>query len=366
MSRIALLKGAGNVAVGTDSLFDFLIEEGAGKFIDYILPEQLDPLWWLRRWEVERAIETMEVTYRIMARYPCFCMEKDLERLNLLSRGGIPRSVLILQCPIDITVEYNGETLSTVPEMFNTETEWGRIFITDENNDEKILVFYTDSIFDIKITGTGTGTMDYTAQYFNENGIFIEERRLFNVPITETTVITTETVQGEPVVMVIDENGDGAFDILIESRYFINAVVDTGGFVLGGGEFSSGTTIELFAVPFMGYVFDGWYENGVRIDKAESAYSFTITAHKTLEARFILCECGQTDCWDCNPEKFNITLLQNLINDANELLDDTYISELHGADIPTNRHWTTQQDRQNLIDAITAALAVLDGIDNED
>ena len=67
---------------------------------------------------------------------------------------------------------------------------------------------------------------------------------------------------------------------------------------------------------------------------------------------------------DGNVETFNvaghITLLQNYINYANELLANTFVDVSPGVNTPGNRYWSTQEARDALIAAITAAQIVLD------
>jgi len=59
-----------------------------------------------------------------------------------------------------------------------------------------------------------------------------------------------------------------------------------GGFVIGGGIFQAGTTVTLTAAPNPGWVFNGWYEGGVRVGMTLE-WSFSATANRTIEARFV-------------------------------------------------------------------------------
>lgn len=68
--------------------------------------------------------------------------------------------------------------------------------------------------------------------------------------------------------------------------YQIIARAGEGGKVSGGGTFLYGTTVTLTASPNSNYSFDGWYENGIKVDGAGAAYSFAVTKNRTLEARF--------------------------------------------------------------------------------
>jgi hypothetical protein len=69
-------------------------------------------------------------------------------------------------------------------------------------------------------------------------------------------------------------------------NYIISATAGVGGSVSCGGTFTSGASVALTATPNSGYVFDGWFANGVRITGAGATYTFTATSNRTLEARF--------------------------------------------------------------------------------
>jgi len=58
-----------------------------------------------------------------------------------------------------------------------------------------------------------------------------------------------------------------------------------GGYAIGGGTYRSGTSITLSVTPNSGWEFDGWFENGARVSP-DAVWTFTVTADRTLEARF--------------------------------------------------------------------------------
>lgn len=57
------------------------------------------------------------------------------------------------------------------------------------------------------------------------------------------------------------------------------------GSVSGGFNYAKGTTITVKATPKSGYVFDGWYKDGIRISNNPS-YSFTVNEDVVLTAKF--------------------------------------------------------------------------------
>ena len=104
---------------------------------------------------------------------------------------------------------------------------------------------------------------------------------------------------------VADEDGNIAANYIMTSpvwnSHFMNVIlggespsagesvistVYTGkGAVSGDGTYSNGTDATVSAVPSVGYVFTGWFEDGTCVS-TDADYTFTVTADRTLEARF--------------------------------------------------------------------------------
>ena len=58
-----------------------------------------------------------------------------------------------------------------------------------------------------------------------------------------------------------------------------------GGMVSGSGTYNENASVTLQTTPNSDFTFDGWYENGTRVDP-NVTYTFTATASRTLAARF--------------------------------------------------------------------------------
>lgn len=80
---------------------------------------------------------------------------------------------------------------------------------------------------------------------------------------------------------------NNTLDYHVYPDYSIRVQVGTtGGTVTGNGIFAKDGIAEVTATPNPGFVFQGWYENDVKILEAESTYSFSVVRNRILEAKF--------------------------------------------------------------------------------
>ena len=77
-----------------------------------------------------------------------------------------------------------------------------------------------------------------------------------------------------------NELNDGVYHIGVTTNPTI------GGLANGAGDYNSGQTCTLTAIPNPGYVFANWTENGVP-QTSEPVYSFTVTENRDLVANFV-------------------------------------------------------------------------------
>ena len=165
-----------------------------------------------------------------------------------------------IACPVDVTVKYNGETLSSAEDDLNTRTSFGTITFeqaeaeeetsssygdsaygdsafsndsslygetslyedtSDEDDEEKesdnlvkILRLKEGVSYDISIEGTGNGKMDYTISFMNEDGEYTDQRKFRNIKITKRTEIDTVAARLSKTTLNVDEDGDGEYDII--------------------------------------------------------------------------------------------------------------------------------------------------------
>lgn len=131
-----------------------------------------------------------------------------------------------IACPVDVTVTYAGETLCSAEDELNVRTGFGTLTFEDNENaspgkqDDKIKVLRLKegADYDVKIVGTGRGSMDYTIGFMDENGDYSDFRKFENIKITRRTIIDTVAAVAKESVLNIDEDGDGKYDLKLKAE----------------------------------------------------------------------------------------------------------------------------------------------------
>lgn len=131
-----------------------------------------------------------------------------------------------IACPVDVSVSYNGQTLSSSDDDLNVRTDFGTLTFEDNENTTnaneddriKVLRLKEGADYDVQITGIGHGLMDYTIGFMDENGDYSDFRRFEDVKITRRTTIDTVAAVSKTSVLNIDENGDGKYDLKLRAE----------------------------------------------------------------------------------------------------------------------------------------------------
>lgn len=130
-----------------------------------------------------------------------------------------------IACPVDVSVTYNDETLSSAEDDLTTRTDFGTLTfeenenVTDADEDDriKVLRLKEGADYDVQIVGTGHGIMDYTIGFMDENGDYSDFRRFEDIKITRRTKIDTVATVSKDSVLNIDEDGDGRYDLKLRA-----------------------------------------------------------------------------------------------------------------------------------------------------
>ncbi|MBQ6586522.1 MAG: VWA domain-containing protein [Coriobacteriales bacterium] len=142
--------------------------------------------------------------------------------------NGVRFSYSRIACPVDVTVECNGEVLSSVNTTKAVRTSFGSLTFElpadgeggDGGDLVKVLRLREGPEYEITISGTGSGTMDYTIGYVDDEGEYTDMRHFSDIEIGPMTQIVTQAGTADaPTRMAVDFDGDGVAD----KRYVASA-----------------------------------------------------------------------------------------------------------------------------------------------
>ena len=129
-----------------------------------------------------------------------------------------------IACPVDVSVTYQGQTLSSAEKEQNLRTDFGTLTFEDNEAAEsgaddrvKVLRLKEGAEYDLHLEGTGRGLMDYTIGFMDDEGNYSDLRRFRRVKITRRTVIETVAAASEQSTLNIDEDGDGRVDLRLRA-----------------------------------------------------------------------------------------------------------------------------------------------------
>ncbi len=143
------------------------------------------------------------------------------DRSELHALSNTPTSVgntlkLKVECPVDIHVyDSEGNHTGINPDgIIEENIPRSGYFVLD--GDAKVIALNSAN-YEIVLKGTGHGTMKYTIEEYGPNYGAVEKTIIFeDVPLTPTTVITSDTDIANNIVLNIDTDGNGIVDSVIQ------------------------------------------------------------------------------------------------------------------------------------------------------
>lgn len=171
-----------------------------------------------------------EALLRAMASEGCY-YSVDADSLNAFFAqiateiSGVPYMYVRVECPVEVTVSYNGETLSSAGEDPSTLASFGSLAFeevegaddasaasAEEADTIKILRLREGVPYTVEIEGTGSGTMDYTIAFVDEHGDYADFRTFGGIDVAEGTKVETVAEYAPETLLEVDEDGDGVVD----------------------------------------------------------------------------------------------------------------------------------------------------------
>lgn len=134
-----------------------------------------------------------------------------------------------IACPVDVSVTYDGQTLSSAEKNQNLRTDFGTLSFEENDEEEKeenskdlddrikVLRLKEGADYDIRVNGTGEGEMNYTIGFMNDDGDYDDFRTFEDIEISKDTVIDTVANISNETLLNIDEDGDGRYDLKLQA-----------------------------------------------------------------------------------------------------------------------------------------------------
>lgn len=131
-----------------------------------------------------------------------------------------------IACPVDVTISYGGEILSSDKSNLNTRTEFGSLTFEESENDSsesadnriKILRLKEGVDYNVQILGTDRGEMNYTIGFMDDEGEYSDFRTFEDIPVTNRTVVDTTATVDDKTILNIDNDGDGRYDVRMRAE----------------------------------------------------------------------------------------------------------------------------------------------------
>lgn len=120
--------------------------------------------------------------------------------------------VINIACPVDVQINHNNEILSSDFKNISTVSDFGRLDFFGTEDDIKSMYLEEWNNYNIYLNGTANGTMEYSICWYSSDGTLIDERAFTDIPISENTIITTNTDKDNNTYLNVDTNDDGIID----------------------------------------------------------------------------------------------------------------------------------------------------------
>lgn len=216
--------------------------------------------------------------------------------------------VIHINCPIDVEV-YDSENIlqARIVDDIPQEIKNGTVVASLNEDDEKIVYLPTNASYQIKLTATDNGTMNYSINEFsstagditrvvNYKDINLNKNDVFNAVVpayvddeqnNEIEGSTTEYELKSPDGKEINPDQNLSGEDAKSAYYMVTVEVDSDehGIAIGQGIRQEGNFAKVEAVAKEGYQFVGWYENDKLISQ-ETQYRFCVEKDTLLVAKF--------------------------------------------------------------------------------
>ena len=137
--------------------------------------------------------------------------------------NGVRYTYIRVACPVDVSVERDGETLSS-EENGKRRTSFGTMQIEAEGtdgmertNEVKVIRLRSDDEYQLRIEGTGSGDMTVECDFMDSAGDYSDRRSFTDVSVNPAMKAVVGIKVDAKTRMEIDDDGDGFADRALEA-----------------------------------------------------------------------------------------------------------------------------------------------------
>lgn len=177
------------------------------------------------------------------------------------------------------TFERNGSYEVPVLKAISSKDDEGNIYVTAVNNRKNDTTPVT-----ISVDGRNLQGEEIEIWYLTSDNV--EDENTVAAPNHVDVVKTKADSSQESFFYELAPHSITAFKIPAEKTVSVSVRAEAGGTAEGSTEIKAGSEVTVTAVPDKGYVFDGWYADGVKVSN-QAVYTFTASENAELIAKFI-------------------------------------------------------------------------------
>lgn len=214
--------------------------------------------------------------------------------------------IIKVNCPIDVTVkDENGDVVAQIINDEPQKIANSSIIATINDNGEKVVYLPSDSNYDVHMTATDNGEMNYSINEYNPTEASVSRIvNYYNISVNKDDVLVGEVPEysdldieqgvengsNTPYSLSKDANQiPSSNDIKGDDVKLFNVNVtsedNSKGIVMGSSSMYEGNFAQVAAIALESYEFDGWYAQNVQISQ-ENPYRFCVTQDIELTAKF--------------------------------------------------------------------------------
>ncbi len=193
-----------------------------------------------------------------------------------------------VNCPVDVklydseTGELSAEIVGDVP----NEVEGSPVSAFVDANGQKVFILPTDRSYEIKITATDAGEVNYSIVEGNESEGITNRTDYLNIEVEPGDEISGSVGEDGSSALSMDGNAcssESTTDIVYNE---VTLTAGENGDTVGSGSYMKHDFVIAHAVPNPGAEFDGWYDTNGNLISEEEDYRFRVDGDTEYTARF--------------------------------------------------------------------------------